>query len=71
MNAERWWMPLTKGILGTIKEGVILFLCECDLDIEKWMTVELSLHHVAGQTGVKSGALWLYENRLRKLLSVQ
>ncbi len=29
------WMPLTKGILGTIKEGVILFLSECDLDVER------------------------------------
>ncbi len=50
-------MPLTKGRLRTIKEGVILFLSECDLDVERWMTVELSLHHVAGQTGAKSGAL--------------
>ncbi len=55
INAERRWMPLTKGRLGTIKEGVILFLSECDLDVERWMTVELSLHHVAGQTGAKSG----------------
>ncbi len=47
-------MPLTKGRLGTIKEGVIRFLSECDLDIERWMTVELSLHHIAGQTGAKS-----------------
>ncbi len=48
-------MPLTKGRFGTIKEGVILFLSECDLDGERWMTVELSLHHVAGQTGANSG----------------
>ncbi len=48
-------MPLTKGRLGTIKEGVILFLSECDLDVERWMTVELSLHHVTGQTGAKLG----------------
>ncbi len=66
-------MPLTKhakGRLATIKEGVILVLFECDLDIEIWMTVELSLHHVAEQTGAKSGALWLCENRFRKLLYV-
>ncbi len=63
-------MPLTKGRLGTIKEGVILFLSECDLNVERWMTVELYLHHVAEQTGAKSGALWLCENRLRKLLHV-
>ncbi len=37
---------MTKGRLGTIKEGVILFLSECDLDVERWMTVELSLHHM-------------------------
>ncbi len=48
-------MPLTKGRLGTIKEGVILFLSECDFDIERWMTVELSLHHIAGQTEAISG----------------
>ncbi len=63
-------MPLTKGRLGTIKEGVIHFLSECDLDVERWMTVELSLHHVAEQTGAKSRALWLCENRLKKLLYV-
>ncbi len=66
-------MPLTKhaiGRLGTIKEGVILFLSECDLNVERWMTVELSLHHVAEQTGAKSAALWLCENKLRKLLYV-
>ncbi len=50
-------MPLTKGRLGTIKEGVILFLSDCDLDVGRWMTVELSFHHVARQTGAKSGAL--------------
>ncbi len=55
INAERRWMTLSKGRLGTINEGVILFLSECDLDVERWMTVELSLHHVAGQTGTKSG----------------
>ncbi len=48
-------MPPTKGKLSTIKEGVILFLSECDLNVERWITVELSLHHVAGQTGAKSG----------------
>ncbi len=53
--AEMRWMLLTKGRLGTIKEGVILFLSECDLDVEKWMRVELSLHHIAGQTGAKLG----------------
>ncbi len=61
-------MQLTKGRLDTIKEGVILFVSECDLDIERWMTVELSLHYVAGQTGAKSVTLWLCENILRKLL---
>ncbi len=55
INAERRWMPLTKGRLGTIKEGVILFLSECELDVERWMTVEISLHHITGQTGAKSG----------------
>ncbi len=48
-------MPVTKGRLGTIKEGIIRFLSECDLDLERWMTVELSLHHIAGQTGACSG----------------
>ncbi len=48
-------MPLTKGRLGTIKEVVILFFSECDLNVERWMTVEISLHHIAGQTGAKSG----------------
>ncbi len=48
-------MPLTKGRLGTIKEGVILFMSECDINVERWMTVEISLHHIAGQTGAKSG----------------
>ncbi len=47
-------MPLTKGRLGTIKEGVILFMSECDINVERWMTVEISLHHIAGQTGAKS-----------------
>ncbi len=55
INAEKRWVPLTKGSLSTIEEGVIFFLSECDLDVERWMTVELSLHHVAGQTGAKSG----------------
>ncbi len=64
-------MTLTKGRLGTIKEGVILFLSECDLDGERWMTVELSLHHVAGLTDAKSGPLCLCENMLRKLLYEQ
>ncbi len=41
-------MPLSKGRLGTIKEG-ILSLSECDLHVARWMTVELSLHHVAGR----------------------
>ncbi len=50
-------MPLTKGRLGTIKERVILFFSECDLNIERWMTVELSLHHIAGQTGEKIRAI--------------
>ncbi len=48
-------MPLTKGRLGTTKEGVILIFSECDLDVESWMTVERSLHHVARQTGATSG----------------
>ncbi len=73
INAERKRIPLTKhakGRLGTIKEGEILFLSECDLDVETWMKVDLSLHQVAEQTGAQSGALWLCENRLRKLLYV-
>ncbi len=38
-------VPLTcRGLYH--KKGVIL-------DIERWMTVELSLHHIAGQTGAK------------------
>ncbi len=56
-------MPLTKGRLGTIKK-VILFLSECDLDIDRWITMELSLHHVAEETGAKSRALWFCENKL-------
>ncbi len=34
------WMPLTKVRLGTIKEGVIHFLSECDIDVERCMAVE-------------------------------